>query len=310
MALTILVLHGPNLHWLGCDDVDERLESRAEELGVDLSIAQSNGEGALIDELHELEDQYDAVIVNPGALAPSAWALAEALQLVAVPAIEVLLKPLPVERGPSALAGVVTQQIHGKGHDGYLLALEALAGVRAAPRGPTASPEALEAAAAEEEDEDEEGPVLHVSRPGKSIGKKKSAPPPEVDRRGNKSIGRRAKPDAPTAAPAVAKSLGLGSDAGRAGKTLGRGSDGRASKPATPTAGLSRAVVKQKLNERLAKRLAPEALAAWARAEWAALQQGGSCEPGQQELLDGVLLTLMGGAKVSDDVLLAQLAKL
>ncbi|MEW5737878.1 MAG: type II 3-dehydroquinate dehydratase [Myxococcota bacterium] len=295
MSFTILVLHGPNLHWLGSDDVDERLEARASELGVDLSIVQSNGEGALIDELHEQEDEYDAVIVNPGAIAPNAWALAEALQLVGVPAVEVLLKPLAPERGPSALAGVVQQQIHGKGHDGYLHALEALAGVRGPALTPVRSPERLEEEAAEEEDEDEAGPVKHVSRPGKSIGRKGQAKE-AAPARPAKSIGRRdAKGGNDAAAKATAKSLGR--------KEGGAAKSGNGS-------GLSRAQVREKVALRLARKLAPDALAAWARAEWSALQTGAPCEAGQRELLDEVLLTLMAGAKVSEDVLLAQMAKL
>jgi hypothetical protein len=68
--------------------------------------------------------------------------------------------------------------------------------------------------------------------------------------------------------------------------------------------------VREKLAARLAGTLAPDELAAWAREAWSALQQGAWCEAGQRELLDGVLLTLMAGAKASEDVLLAQMAKL
>lgn len=301
MSFTVLVLHGPNLHWLGQDEIDERLESRAEVLGVDLEIAQSNGEGALIDELHEQEGTYEAVIVNPGALAPNAWALAEALKLVKVPAVEVLLEKLPAERGPSALASAVTQQLHGKGHDGYLLALDALVGVVGPKRGLTPSPEAMEEAAAAEEEEDEAGPVRNVSRAGKSIGKKAAAQSPAVEKRGNKSIGRREKPNAAPPPPAASKSIGKGA------KATAKKSGALAVKS---VAGLTRAKVREKIADRLARRLAPEALAGWARSEWSSLQAGGACEDGARDLLDGVLLTLMAGAKASEDVLLAQMAKL
>jgi 3-dehydroquinate dehydratase-2 len=296
MSFTVLVLHGPNLKWLGQDEIDERLEARAEALGVDLQIAQSNGEGALIDELHEREGSYQAVIVNPGALAPSAWALAEALQLVKVPAVEVLLEKLPEARGTSALTGVVKRQFHGHGPDGYLLALDAVVGPGGPGRGLTPSPEEGEEAAANEEDEDGGGPVRSVSRAGKSIGKKASAPAPAVDRRGNENIGRREKPNVASPAPRVAKSIGRGA---KASERVARSADG-----------LTRMKVREQIAERLARRLSPEALASWARAEWAALQSGGPCEEGARELLDGVLLALMAGAKASEDVLLAQMAKL
>jgi 3-dehydroquinate dehydratase-2 len=74
--------------------------------------------------------------------------------------------------------------------------------------------------------------------------------------------------------------------------------------------GLTRAAVTKRLSARLAGTLSSAELATWARGEWTALQKGGPCEPGWRERLDGVLLTLMGAARASDDVLLAQLARL
>jgi len=141
--------------------------------------------------------------------------------------------------------------------------------------------------------------VRHVTKAGKSIGKKRaSAPEPAIEARGGKTIGRRVKNSEP-----AAKSIGRKAD--EPSKSVGR-----APASSGPSVGLTRAQVRQKVADRLAKRLAPEALAAWARAEWSALQAGGPCEAGYRETLDGVLLTLMAGAKASDDVLLGQMAKL
>jgi 3-dehydroquinate dehydratase-2 len=278
MSYTVLVLHGPNLPWLGQDDVDARLEARARALGAALDVVQANGEAGLIDALLEREGDYDAVLVNPGALAPTAWALAEALTLAKVPAVEVLLAKLPAARGASALAGAVTQQVHGLGHEGYLRALEALAGSRPSSAG---------------DDDDEAEPSARVeARAGKSIGRKGTAPP-VVASRVEKRLGRG------TAAAPVEKRVG--------GKSVGRKS---AREPVESAAGLTRAKVREQLASRLARRQSPEALAAWARSEWSTLHAGGACEEGARELLDGVLLTLMAGSRASEDVLLAQLGKL
>jgi hypothetical protein len=73
---------------------------------------------------------------------------------------------------------------------------------------------------------------------------------------------------------------------------------------------LTRALVRERLNARLKGTLAPDALAAWARAEWARLNAGGPCEESARGTLDSVLLTVMGGAKATDAIVLAQLARL
>ncbi|MFZ5441033.1 MAG: type II 3-dehydroquinate dehydratase [Myxococcota bacterium] len=185
----MLVLHGPNLSLLAAEEIDPRLEARATELGVELVIAQANGEEGLLDLLHEHREVIDAVVVNPGVLAPHAFALAEALAQLALPSVEVLLA---TPRAPSALSGVVKEQLHAVRVDGYLRALELLA-----PAETSAAPAVRKPA-------------------GRS--KPRSAPEPE---RVAKSIGRRAStPAAPPAAPASR------------GKTIGKGARGSAAAPA------------------------------------------------------------------------------
>jgi 3-dehydroquinate dehydratase-2 len=278
---TILVLHGPNMALKGVSEIDDALEDRASRLGVELCITRSNSEAVLADALYEKQHEADGLIVNLGVLAPSAWVLAEAMALLKKPSIEVLLAELPAERGPSVLAALVAQQIHGKGRDGYLLALEAV--TRLLPADVLAE---AKANAADDGDEDEDA------------AEEVDDPAPSAPR--GKSIGRR--PPAPAAGPSPTA------------KTIGRRVPGALATPAAApprsSAGLTRAVVREKLKARLNGALAAEVLAGWARTEWSALQKNGPCEENRRELLDGVLLTLMAGAKVSDDILLAQLAKL
>lgn len=282
---TILVLHGPNMTLKGVAAVDEALEARASELGLELFIVQSNSEGVLLDALIEQRAEVAGVIVNPGVLAPSSWALAEALALLEKPSVEVLLDN--ATRGPSALTGVVSHQVHDQGVNGYVLALERLAKAVPLPAEPAEQPEAPEDAA--------EAHAFAVS--GKTIGRKRpvtdaaaSGPP-----RAQKTIGRKAAPppSSPTGAPSTSTATASAS----------------ANTRAAP-AGLSREQVRTRLSARLGGTLPSEALATWARGEWAALQRGGPCEEGQRELLDSVLLTLMASSRASEHVLLAQLAKL
>ncbi len=285
MSFPVLVLHGPNLLLLADEEIDPRLEARADELGVELVIVQANGEEGLLNALHEHAADVEAVLVNPGVLAPSAWSLAEGLQLLKLPAIEVLLQKLAPERGPSSLTGVVKQQVHGLGVDGYVRALEALVPgdlVRAGADAP------------EEEEEEDAAPRR------KSLGRAAPAKTAEPARTG-KSIGRKVATVSEPVEPAVR------------GKTIGRGAPKQAATAMlleSPSGRLTRAQVKGRIALRLKGTLGPEALAQWARDAWSGLQKGAAVEPGAKDVIENVLLTLMAGAKASDAILIAQMAKL
>ncbi len=111
--------------------------------------------------------------------------------------------------------------------------------------------------------------------------------------RTGKSIGRKPRPAEPEAPK----------------KTLGRTAGSAVAVPTGP-ATLSRAIVKAKVSERLSGKLAPEALASWARAQWQALVNGATVEPGAKDTLEDVLLTLAASAKASDHALLSTIATL
>src|SRR5436309_12310755 len=99
----IYVLNGPNLNLLGLrepeiygaetlDDLGERLEARARDLGVAIDMRQSNHEGHLIDWLHEANSRkVRAVLLNPGGLTHTSVALLDAIKSITVPVIEVHL---------------------------------------------------------------------------------------------------------------------------------------------------------------------------------------------------------------------------
>src|SRR3954463_10645185 len=98
----VLTLHGPNLNTLGTrepeiygrltlDEINQRIQRRARELGAGALCFQSNHEGALIDFLQSQSSDASALIINPGGLTHTSVALRDAVSASGLPAIEVHL---------------------------------------------------------------------------------------------------------------------------------------------------------------------------------------------------------------------------
>jgi 3-dehydroquinate dehydratase-2 len=140
----ILILNGPNLNLLGSRepeiygtktlaDIESECLARAAELGVAVDFRQSNHEGALIDAIHAARSTAQAIILNAGAFTHTSVALLDALKGVApLPVYEVHLSN-PHAREPfrhiSYVSPAAKAVICGFGSKGYLIALEAAAGI-------------------------------------------------------------------------------------------------------------------------------------------------------------------------------------
>jgi len=137
---TILVLHGPNLNMLGSrepeiygsetlNDINQRLQSTASELGHHLQTLQSNAEYELIDRIHDARlEEVDFIIINPAAFTHTSVALRDALLAVEIPFIEVHLSNVHARekfRHHSYFSDVAVGVICGLGSQGYDLALQA-----------------------------------------------------------------------------------------------------------------------------------------------------------------------------------------
>lgn len=143
----VLVLHGPNLNLLGLREpdiygkttlaeLDASLHALAGELGVALTVRQSNHEGQLIDWIQGCRGAQDGLVLNPGGFTHTSVAIHDALRSVSIPAIEVHLSNLYRResfRHESVTGVACAGVIMGLGTASYLLALRHLATVLTAP---------------------------------------------------------------------------------------------------------------------------------------------------------------------------------
>ncbi len=140
---TIAVINGPNLNLLGqreptiygattLAELEQQVRERAAALGIAVEWTQSNHEGALVDLVQGLRGRVDGAIVNLGAYTHTSLALRDAFLAAPVPFIEVHLSNLykrEAARHHSLTADLAIGMVSGLGARGYLLALEALAGI-------------------------------------------------------------------------------------------------------------------------------------------------------------------------------------
>lgn len=135
--MKILIIHGPNLNLLGkrepgiygsdtLGDLDSKIRSLSDELGMEAEVLQSNSEGAIVDAIQSRK--YDLLIINPAAYTHTSIAIRDAIAAVGKPAIEVHISNIYKRenfRQHSYISGVATGQISGLGAEGYLLAVRA-----------------------------------------------------------------------------------------------------------------------------------------------------------------------------------------
>ena len=138
--MRIAVINGPNLNLLGTREpelygsttlaqIEQQLASLAKELNAELTFAQFNGEGQIVDAIHALKGKADGLLLNAGAYSHTSLAIRDALAGVAVPFVEVHLTNIYArepERRKSALAEAATAVICGFGADTYNLALRGI----------------------------------------------------------------------------------------------------------------------------------------------------------------------------------------
>lgn len=134
----IAIINGPNLNLLGIRETsvygDLDFQSYFEMLQgkyptVEFTYFQSNHEGDIIDEVHEIGFTVDGIVLNAGAYTHTSLALADAIAAVTAPVVEVHISNVHTResfRHHSFLARNCKGVICGFGLDSYRLGIESL----------------------------------------------------------------------------------------------------------------------------------------------------------------------------------------
>jgi 3-dehydroquinate dehydratase II len=136
----IEVMHGVNLDQLGRRPAAhygqmtfEQLQFRIDEFGSELDLSlrffQTNAEDEFVEHLHRLEGLADGIVLNPGAWTHYSIAVRDALEIAALPAIEVHLSDITARepfRANSVISDLCVATVTGQGAEGYREALARL----------------------------------------------------------------------------------------------------------------------------------------------------------------------------------------
>lgn len=133
----ILVINGVNLNMLGIREKDkygERsykdlknyIKEKANELGVKVTLKQSNHEGEIVEFIQRAYKRYDGIVINAGAYTHTSVAILDSLKAVAIRTVEVHLTDIYAReefRHMSYISLYAEKTICGKGFEGYFEAL-------------------------------------------------------------------------------------------------------------------------------------------------------------------------------------------
>lgn len=141
MSDVLLVLNGPTLNMLGerdpeqygrdtLADIEAAVRTRASNHGLDVDFRQSNYEGELISWIQEARGKVAGLVFNPAGYSHTSVAIADALDLLDAPIVEVHLSNIHKRepfRHHSYVSAVASGVIAGLGAHGYELAVDAVA---------------------------------------------------------------------------------------------------------------------------------------------------------------------------------------
>ena len=138
--MTILVINGPNLNFLGIrepehygnqtyDDLVSLILDHGKKIGVQVQVFQSNHEGDLVDRIQAAYGKVDGIVINPAAYTHTSVAILDAVKAVSIPTVEVHISQVddrePFRRQSYVRAACIAT-ISGHGFAGYTEAMDLL----------------------------------------------------------------------------------------------------------------------------------------------------------------------------------------
>jgi 3-dehydroquinate dehydratase II len=136
--MNILIIHGPNLNFLGLrepeiygrltlGELNAIIKKYAASKKIKVKIFQSNHEGGIIDLIAKHLKWADRLIINPAAYTHYSYAVMDAIKASSLPAVEVHLSDIKKRepfRRVSVTKAACVKQISGLGPLSYIKAID------------------------------------------------------------------------------------------------------------------------------------------------------------------------------------------
>ena len=138
--MRIMVINGPNLNMLGIREPDiygrttykdlcDIIEKYCAKKNIEVELYQSNHEGDLVDKIQSAYNNFDGIVINPGAYTHTSIAILDAVKAVGVPTVEVHISDVDSReefRSVSYIRLACETVISGRGIQGYTDAIDYL----------------------------------------------------------------------------------------------------------------------------------------------------------------------------------------
>ena len=105
----ILIINGPNLNLLGTreinvygnatiEEIKEDCIKKGKEINMQIDFRQTNSEGEIINWLHEVNREFDGLIINPAGYTHTSISILDSLKSINKPKIEIHLSNIYQEK--------------------------------------------------------------------------------------------------------------------------------------------------------------------------------------------------------------------